>query len=89
MAALVLLGGWVLVLFAVTNAAAYSQWRTTRGYDALDSIEPSCDDAVDPSCDNAAGPSRIDSQPPESTERARDDRPAYGRRDDVGAVADD
>ncbi|SDJ34863.1 hypothetical protein SAMN04515672_0268 [Natronorubrum texcoconense] len=88
MAALVLLAGWVLVLFAATNAAAYSQWRATRD-DAVDSTGPSCDDAADPSSDGSPGRIGIDSQPPESAERARDDRRAYGRRDDVGAVADD
>ena len=89
MAALVLLGVWVLVLFAATNAAAYSQWRATRGSDVVDSIGLSCDDAVNPLSDDSAGPRRIDSQPPESGVQARDDRSAYGRRDDVGAVADD
>ncbi|WP_440770737.1 hypothetical protein [Natronorubrum sp. DTA28] len=89
MAALVLLAGWVLVLFAATNAAAYSQWRATRGYDAVDSTGPSSDDAADPSSDDSPGRIGIDSQQPESAERARDDRRAYGRRDDAGAVADD
>ena len=88
-AALVLLGVWVLVLFAATNAAAYSQWRATRGSDGVDSTDFSCDDAVNPSSDDSAGPQRIDSQPPKPGKRARDDRSAYGRRDDVGAVADD
>ncbi len=89
MAALVLLGVWVLVLFAATNAAAYSQWRATREYGAVDSTAPSCDDAANRWSDDSVSRNRIDSQPSESTARARDDRSTCGGRDDVGAVADD
>ena len=39
--ALVLLGAWVLVLFAATNAAAFNQWRAADDADTTGYYSPS------------------------------------------------